>query len=113
MPAVKTVAPERKATDFKIDARVSIALDALSEKQKKSVGGLLSDRAHFVAGMANRRKNRKVSVSEPVYALSASPGLNIIYKLSGDDIEVLDLMGDATLQRFAPKGRGVKEKKEK
>ena len=45
MPAVKTQTPERQAPDFKIDGRVSIALDALSEKQKKIDGGLLSDRA--------------------------------------------------------------------
>jgi hypothetical protein len=41
---------------FKIDGRVSIALDALTEKQKKAVGGVLTDRDHFLASTADRRK---------------------------------------------------------
>ncbi len=110
MPAEKKAAPKKPAPGFKVDGRISIALDALSAKQKEIVGGLLSDRERFVEGTAERRKIRKVSESDPIYALSASAGLNIIYRLSGADIEVLDLMGDATLQRFATKRRSSQPK---
>jgi hypothetical protein len=110
MPAVKKPTPKNASPGFNIDGRVSIAFDALSDRQKKIVGGLLSDRERFVAGTSERRKIRKVSESDPIYALSASTGLNIIYKLSGADIEILDLMGDATLQRFATKRRSSQPK---
>ena len=110
MPAVKKPRLKNASPGFRIDGRVSIALDALSEKQKEIVSGLLSDRERFVAGTAERHKNRKVSESDPIYALCATTGLNIIYSLSGDDIEVLDLMGDATLRRFATKRRSTQPK---
>ncbi len=64
---------------------------------------MLSDRDHFVASTADLGKVRKVSRSEPVYALRILPGVNLIYKVSGEEIEVLDLMAEALMRRFAPK----------
>jgi hypothetical protein len=78
-----------------------------------SIPAALSDRAQFIAGIANRRRNRKVSATEPVYALSAAHGLNIIYELSGEEIEVLDLMGEATCNDSLPScGKSRKKGKE-
>jgi len=101
---------EKATQRYHIDGRVSIALDALSEKQKQTVGGVLINRDRFVASTADRRKVRRISKSEPVYALSIPSGLNIIYKVSGDAIEVMDLMGRATLRRYAPKKRRAQPK---
>jgi len=105
MPFVK-----KQVQGFKIDGRVSIAMDALSNKEKMVVGGVLCDRDHFLASTSDPRKVRKISESEPVYALSGPSGLNIIYRVSGDEIEVLDLMGTTTLERLSPKKRRLQPK---
>ena len=56
MPLVK-----KPMQGFKIDGRVSIAMDALSNKEKKVIGGVLSDRDHFIASTSDPRKVRKLS----------------------------------------------------
>ena len=95
-----------KSSDkFQIDDRVSIALDALDAQQKGAIGQVLSDRDHFLSHTSNRRRVRKISKSQPVYAVSVPAGLDIIYRVSGDAIEVMDLMGSATLKRFGAKKR--------
>ena len=104
----------RKSPGYKIDGRVSIALNALDDKQKQAVTGVLTDRARFVASTADRRKVRKISKDDPLYALSIPSGLRIIYSRVGDDIVVMDLMHQVTLdtygQRNVPKAkkRGTK-----
>jgi hypothetical protein len=91
------------ANRYHVDVRVSIALDALDEKQKKAVGKVIRDRDHFLAYAADRRKVETISKKRSVYALSVPTDLNIIYQVSGDDIEVLDLMGEAILRRYGAK----------
>jgi hypothetical protein len=94
---------------FHIDGRVSIALDALDDEQKSAVGGVLADRAHFVASTSDSRKVRRISKIHPLYALSVPSGLRVIYSKVGDDIVVMDLMRQATLdtlgQRKAAKAK--------
>ncbi len=53
------MAVTRKSPGYKIDGRVSIALNALDDKQKQAVTGVLTDRARFVASTADRRKVSK------------------------------------------------------
>ncbi len=90
----------RKSPRYQIDRRVSIALDALDDTQKRAVGGVLIDRAQFLASTADSRKVRRISKTSPLYALSIPSGLRIIYSRVGDDIVVMDLMRQATLDRF-------------
>ena len=92
--------PKNSAKTFLVDGRVSIALDALDDAQKRTVGGVIVDRDHFVACAADPGRVRKISRSKPVYALSVPSGLDIIYRVSGEQIEVLDLMGRAALLRY-------------
>jgi len=90
----------KKSPGYQIDGRVAIALDALDEKQKETVRGVLTDRAHFIASTADGRKVRRISKDEPFYALSIPSGLRIIFSKVGDDIVVMDLMRQATLDRY-------------
>ncbi len=100
MTTTKNANPE-----YHVDGRVSIALDALSDEQRRAVSSVLIDREHFVASIADRRRVEKISRSEPVYALVMPSGLNIIYEVRGEQIQVLDLMAKATLARYGPKKR--------
>jgi hypothetical protein len=94
MPVIK------KSPDYQVDGRVSIALDALDDKQKRAVGGVITDRDHFIASTADSRKVRRISRNDPFYALKVPSGLRIIYSKVGDDIVILDLMHQATLDRY-------------
>jgi hypothetical protein len=93
---------KKLARGYRIDERVSIALDALREKQKKAVANVIRDRDHFLAYAADREKF-EISKKRSVYALSVPSDLRIIYQISGDDIVVLDLMGEAVLRRYGAK----------
>jgi len=95
------MAVPKKSPDYQIDGRVSIALDALDELQKQAVAGVISDRDHFIASTADSRKVRKVSKNDPFYALKGPSGLRIIYSKVGDNIVIMDLMHQATLDRYA------------
>jgi hypothetical protein len=44
---------------------LSIALDALDDKQKEDVGGVITDRDHFIASTAASRKVRRISKDDP------------------------------------------------
>jgi len=91
---------KKPAQGYHVDRRVSIGLDALDDTQKRAVGEVIMDRDHFLAHAADRRKVETISERGSVYALRVPSGLNIIYKVSGDDIEVLDLMGEETLRKY-------------
>ena len=90
----------KKAADYRVDGRVSIALDALDDKQKQAVGGVITDRDHFIASTADRRNVRKISRNDPFYALKVPSGLRIIYSKVGDDIVIMDLIHQATLDAY-------------
>jgi hypothetical protein len=96
---------KKPASTYHVDGRVSIALDALDEKQKKAVGRVIRDRDHFLAYAAGCGKVERISKKRSVYALSVPTDLSIIYQKLGDDIEVLDLMGQAILRRYRAKGK--------
>jgi len=100
----------KKSPGYEIDRRVSIALDALDDKQKRAVGGVLTDRAHFIASTADSRKVRRISKNDSLYALNIPSGLRIIYAKVGDDIVVMDLMRKATLDRYGQR-KAVKAKR--
>jgi hypothetical protein len=94
---------KKTASGYHVDVRVYIALDALNDKQKKAVDEVIRDRDHFLAYAANHHNIETISKKESVYSLSVPTDLNIIYQISGDDIEVLDLMGEAFLRRYGAK----------
>ena len=65
---------------------------------------------HFLAHAADQRKVEAISTKGSVYALSLPTGLNIIYKVTGGDIEVLDLMGKETLRKYGAKKTATRNK---
>ena len=86
-------------------ASARFVVNALDEKQKKAVSRVIRDRDHILAYAADCDEVETISKKRSVYALSVPSDLSIIYQRSGDDIEVLDLMGQAILRRY-----GVKRK---
>lgn len=92
------MAVAKMSPGYQIEGRVSIAFDALSDEQRSAVAGVIADREHFIAGLANRRKVRRLSKRDPFYALSVPHGLRIVFSKVGDEIVVMDLMRKETLE---------------
>jgi hypothetical protein len=103
MIARLVMAVVKNSPGYQVDGRVSIALDALDDKQKQAVGGVISDRAQFLASTADNRNVRRISKDQPLYTLKVPSGLRIIYSKVGDEIVVMDLMRQATLDRYGRK----------
>ncbi len=78
----------KKSPDHQIDGRVSIALDALDDEEKRAIEGVTIDRDHFIAGTSDSRKDRRISKNDPFYALKGPSGLRIIYSRVGNDIVI-------------------------
>ena len=97
------MAVTRKTPGYQVDGRVTIALDALDDTQKQAVGEVITDRAHFLASTADTKKVRRISRDRPLYTLKVPSGLRIVYSQVGDDIVVMDLMRQATLDRYGSK----------
>jgi len=97
------MAVTKKTPGYQIDGRVSIALDALDDKQKQAVGGVITDRAHFLASTADSKRVRRISEDQSLYTLKVPSGLRIIYSKVGDEIVVMDLMRQTTLDRYGQK----------
>jgi hypothetical protein len=111
MKTRQLVAITRKpAQRYHVDGRVAIGLDALNDAQKKAVGDVIIDRDHFLAQAADRRRVETISEKMSLYALSIPSGLNVVYKDSGGNIEILDLMGNATLRKYGAKNKVGRKK---
>ena len=100
---------KKPAQRYYVDRRVAIGLDALDDTQKMAVGEVIIDRDHFLAHAADRHKVETISKRGSMYALSVPAGLKIIYKVRGENIEVLDLMGEGFLRRYARKSPWQKD----
>ncbi|WP_210420270.1 hypothetical protein [Aquisphaera giovannonii] len=93
----------RRSPAYQIDGRVSIALDALDERQRRAVGAMIANRDRFLESTSDPSRIRKISRTRPLYALEAPDGLRVIYSHVGDEIVVMDLMHQATLDQFRRK----------
>ena len=94
---------KKPAQTYNVDQRVSIGMDALDNIQKRAVGEVIVDRDHFLAHASDPQKVETISKRGSVYSLSVPIGLKIIYKMSGEGIEVLDLMGKEILSKYGAK----------
>jgi hypothetical protein len=99
----------QKTPGYRVDQRVSIALDALDEDEQRAIRRIIKDRAHFLASAADRRKVRRISKTHPFYALSVPSGLRLIFSKVGDEVVVMDLMHEAVLAGYGPR-RGASAK---
>jgi hypothetical protein len=97
------MAVSKNSPNYQVDGRVSIALDALDDEPRQAIAGIITDRVHFLASTADRRKVRRISKDHPFYSLRVPSGLRIIYSKVGDEIVVMDLMHQATLDQYGPK----------
>jgi hypothetical protein len=89
---------------FEIDRRVTIAMDALTPSQKVVLDLILHDKENFVKYASVPGRAHRLSANEPVYKMEVgSAGLQLIYSMIGDDIDVLDIMHKKTMNRFGPK----------
>ena len=106
MPSNTTPSP-----GYLIDGRVFIALDALNKKQKEIVGNAIADREHFLAITTDRRKVDRLATKTPLFSMRLPSGLRIIYSQTGDDIVVMDLMKQSTLDWFGGTAKGRRTRK--
>lgn len=109
------MAVAKNAPVYHVDGRVSIALNALDDKQKEAVANVITNRVRFLASTADRRKVRRISKEESLYALQIPRGLRVIFSQVAGDIVIMDLMRQATLDQFGPKasraGRGATKRR--
>jgi hypothetical protein len=86
------IAENAKAT-FHVHRRVLIALNALDDAEKQAVERVISSREVFLETIAEENQIQKISDHAPLFSFSTRIGLLIIYTISGENIEVKDLMG--------------------
>jgi hypothetical protein len=101
-PSCKGKAMAAKS-DFVIDRRVAIALDALTPSQKATLEPVLEDKETFVAREKRPGATKRLSSSKSLYSMNAGNGLRIFYSKSGDRIVILDVMRKATMDRLGAK----------
>jgi hypothetical protein len=80
-----------------VDRRVSIALDALSSQQRKIVQNMIVSKDRFLTHLSNPQRVKTLSTKQPLYSVSVSPDLRLIYTCPGDDIVVMDLVNKANI----------------
>jgi hypothetical protein len=108
IPLVDAACEKPRTTPlYRIDPRVLIALDALGAEQRRTVSHVIADRERFLAYAADAHNVRTISEEESTCALSVPGGITIIYKAVGDEVEVLDVMGEPFLRRYGAKREPV------
>ena len=95
-----------------VDARVNIAMDALTSGEREGVSKLIQDRAHFLEHAGQPGRSQKLSTGETLYQTRVGlSALRLIYSIDGDRVSVLDLMNKRTMDRLGPKKKRKKKKK--
>jgi mRNA-degrading endonuclease RelE of RelBE toxin-antitoxin system len=90
-------------TDFQIDSRVAIAMDALTASQKAALKSVLRSKESFVAHATGPGRSKKLSSTKPLYKMRVGHGLRVFYSIVDDNIVVLDVMRKATMDRLGTK----------
>jgi hypothetical protein len=87
--------------DFEVDPRIRIGLDALTPEDRRIVEQVTQSKAHFLARISDSRQVFRLRPNDPYYALKITPSLRLIYTREGDRIDVVDLMNQGFLDRYA------------
>ena len=95
---------------YKVEHRVTIALDSLNAAEQKTLRGIIADRTNFLKRINSASRVRKISNDRPLFSVKAPGRLNFIYSQSGDEIVVMDVMHETTLNQFV--GKKVKSTKQ-
>jgi hypothetical protein len=93
--------------DLKVDRRVGIAMSVLPSAERNAVSRVLASPSAFADHAADSTCVEKLAPGgEKLYVMTVTPQIRLVYSKSGDDIEVLDLVERATMDRLAPKKSG-------
>ena len=87
--------------DFEVDPGVRIGLDALKPDDRRAVEEAIRSKENFLARIAEPGQVFRLRPNDPYLALKVTPRLRLIYTREGDRIEVVDLMNQGFLDRYA------------
>lgn len=87
-----------------VNRRVGIAMSVLSPAEREAVGRLIQSHRDFERYAARPGKVQRLATSDPLYTLRVTPQIRLVFKRADAGIEVLDLVEQATLDRFAKRG---------
>ena len=81
--------------------RATVALDALSLEDRKSLLKAINHLAIFGIDSVIGKDVKKIKVDESLYLLKVNPGFRIIFRLTDrDEIEILDIVMKERLELF-------------
>jgi Txe/YoeB family toxin of Txe-Axe toxin-antitoxin module len=100
MPTSNGNAP---GSDFVVERRIKIGVDALSPEERLIVEDMTSSKTRFLAWIADPEKVGKLRPDAPYYSLKITPELRLIYTWEGDRIHLLDVINQAWFDRYASK----------
>jgi hypothetical protein len=87
--------------DFEVDPRIKIGLDVLTPKDRQAVEEAIRSKEDFLARISDPSQVFRLRPKDPYIALKVTPRLRLIYTREGDRIEVVDLMNQGFLDRYA------------
>jgi hypothetical protein len=87
--------------DFEVDPGIRIGLDALTPEDRRAVEEAIRSKESFEARIADPGQVFRLRPNDPFLALKVTPRLRLIYTREGDRIEVVDLMNQGFLDRYA------------
>jgi hypothetical protein len=87
--------------DFEVDPRIGIGLDALTPEDRRSVEEATRSKENFLARISDPSQVFRLRPSAPYHALKIGSSLRLIYTREGDRIDVVDLMNQGFLDRYA------------
>jgi mRNA-degrading endonuclease RelE of RelBE toxin-antitoxin system len=83
--------------------RATMALDAFSPQDRAKI----ADAVRLLEDTGNARalqsRTAKLSIPEPMYVMRATPTIRLIYSMTPNAIEILDVVKRATLNAFLKK----------
>ncbi len=98
MPAATT---NGDVKDFEVDPGIRMGLDALTPEDRRIVEEAIRSKEGFLARIADPSRVFRLRPTAPYLALKVTPRLRLIYTREGDRIEVVDLMNQGFLDRYA------------
>jgi hypothetical protein len=87
--------------DFAVDPGIRIGLDALTPEDRRAVEEAIQSKESFLARIADPSQVFRLRPKDPYLALKVTPRLRLIYTREGDRIQVVDLMNQGFLDRYA------------
>ena len=86
---------------FDVHPRVGIAMSVLSPTERKAVARAIRSPEDFDLCAADPTRSKKLETPDELDVLRVTPQIRLVFKQMGKGIEVLDLVDQATIDRFA------------